>query len=918
MTENNGKGMRKAKSIDQLYDEVRDCSLVITNDAALATALNKMIDRPMIGPFAMTPQQIASATAIETLGKPTWNELKVAMTVAEETGLDFRYVHSQIQFIQEVHRYNMDVRKFMYTDDARAVYDSYRAIPTLEKAMEEFDKESNTFYHRDGDIAVIGDYIESGDDDRYGNLPIFNHLEKNFIPPGEKCRYVSIYDGIDARHSEFIEYRIPKIYRIGNDRQLAECAVALIDRNRATDYAIVLKSDSHLADAVRAALYRNGNIPFVNSLSVKDLNQIRDFVEFVNISLSFDTLRIGDIRELFSSLGFIIPRGINEHLVNKEVFRGDAETYRQLMRDINDYTFEYIRKRIFEKRRSDGGAVKILLEDLDIADRKVAPELLAKITYAVDNVKDLHHNEQIPDTEKRGVLIADCNNSMYIDRPVVIYLGMEQDWNVDFSDKRYVDDADYETMRAAVRLEVLLQQGQQRFYLINSSKKGEEPKPCLLFDRIFGKSVKSFDDICDSISRDSWASDETPIPMREKDNIGEVKPIDYRLSQSALREYAKCPYTFMFNSLVTTEDKDYFEFGNIIHEFAEMYVSHKDIVDEKGIDFYIDLACRRFSGISTPMKDGLDRQRIDRTLRRVKRFIDTIGIENVPLDKEPDKDHPNFFFTCVEPNIDITTSLCENDIPSKEHSLHGKMDLNVNGVAYDYKSGGGKTTRQIGKAMDFEKISKDPDFQALMYLTITSELGMGDEFDLFFATDNETEADEENFDVRRNVRRVKIVDMTDDEFFRCDVVSQYFNSGKSKSKYQTNDVLRPQFIAMVLNSVQGPKDTWLSQKGIIGQAIHAAIGKSNGVKDESTTVNAVEKYLRCILGGYAAGNDTLYVRREYLNRFTEFFDGVYAQIQEQSVNGFPVAPRIECEKCNFREFCTFEKESVEDDKEMSE
>lgn len=118
--------MRKVKSIDQLYKEVRDYDLVITNDAALATALNKMIDRPTIGPFAMTPQEIASMSAIETLGTPMLSELKVAMNVYEETGIDFRTVHSTIQYIQEVRRYTSEVKSHLYTQEAKEIYDSDR------------------------------------------------------------------------------------------------------------------------------------------------------------------------------------------------------------------------------------------------------------------------------------------------------------------------------------------------------------------------------------------------------------------------------------------------------------------------------------------------------------------------------------------------------------------------------------------------------------------------------------------------------------------------------------------------------------------------------------------------------------------------------------------------------------------------
>ena len=46
--------MRAVKSIDELYDEVKDYGLVITNDIALETALNARIDQPRIGVLAIS------------------------------------------------------------------------------------------------------------------------------------------------------------------------------------------------------------------------------------------------------------------------------------------------------------------------------------------------------------------------------------------------------------------------------------------------------------------------------------------------------------------------------------------------------------------------------------------------------------------------------------------------------------------------------------------------------------------------------------------------------------------------------------------------------------------------------------------------------------------------------------------------
>ena len=60
--------MDAVKSIDELYEEVRDYDLVICNDAPLATALNNRVDRPMLGHLAVTPRQLAASRAVELSG----------------------------------------------------------------------------------------------------------------------------------------------------------------------------------------------------------------------------------------------------------------------------------------------------------------------------------------------------------------------------------------------------------------------------------------------------------------------------------------------------------------------------------------------------------------------------------------------------------------------------------------------------------------------------------------------------------------------------------------------------------------------------------------------------------------------------------------------------------------------------------
>ena len=893
--------MRKVKSIDQLYKEVRDYDLVITNDAALATALNKMIDRPTIGPFAMTPQEIASMSAIETLGTPMLSELKVAMNVYEETGIDFRTVHSTIQYIQEVRRYTSEVKSHLYTQEAKEIYDSYKANPTLEKVMEEFNSKKSSLYLQKEKVAVIGMYIDYSSDKRYGDLNLFNDLEKRMLP--DDYDEILLYSGTEESDDNFSPYVIETMYQVGNDRQIADNAIALIPKEKAEDYAIVLKSDSPLADAIRASLYRK-NIPFVNELTVKDLNQIRDYIEFISLSLSFETIRAGDIRELFSTLEYTLPESIDQHLVSKEDFNNlddfsspEMEELRQFMKDIRNKTFEEVRNKVFPKNSS---SVKILLDDLKLTEKKVTSTMLSRAIYAVDNVSDLHHNEQIPPDEKEGVLLADCGNSVYIDRPVIIYLGMEQDWNLDLTNKKYVPDKTEEAKKAAARLEILLQQGEKRFYIVNTSKDGEEPRPCLSFDDILSKPVKKFDDICSNIVRASWVDDSNNCGDQPDTVSPEAKPYDENLSQSALAQYYKCPRAYMFHSLVPSEENKYMEFGNIVHEFAEFYVTHEELLKKYGMDYFIDKACEKYSGITSPMTDGLDRYKIGCAMRNVKAFLDSLSFSNVELDK-PLKKGKNYFFSCVEPAVDVSSSACETDRGCDDLHIHGKMDLFVDGVIIDYKTGKAKTGREIIGAMNYEKPTKMPDFQPLVYLALGKEyVPSKGEFRLFYAMNNDSQSANDGYDIRDNIRSVYVTDKKDKDFLNDRRVVNAIAS-TLRSKIIKDDV--DHFVQLISDNVTGPSATWSNQLDTIVNAI-----KGEFKTKEDTVRNAVVAVLNIMQKGVAGSRTEVIVSTETLDRFLEELDRIYSEIVRMSVSeeGFPAKPIIDCKRCDYYSICTKE------------
>ena len=259
--------MKTAKTIEELYKEAKEFDVVITVDAALATALNARVDEPRLNGFAYTAKEVAAMREGFTLGCPVMSDLDIVHAIMKDTDLDFKSIYSEILNIRDIRKYTEDVEKYLHSARSRKVWASYRLLPTRERSMADYEYRDDAFF-KGKKVATIG-------------LDFFNDLDKHMY--SDSMEIIEPFkDG---------DYEIDTVYAIGNDRQIADSIVDLVKDMDPTDVAIVLDSDSPVADAVRAALYRN-EIPFKNNLSVKDLSQVRDSPQFINLAHGSGTLRV--------------------------------------------------------------------------------------------------------------------------------------------------------------------------------------------------------------------------------------------------------------------------------------------------------------------------------------------------------------------------------------------------------------------------------------------------------------------------------------------------------------------------------------------------------------------------------------------------------------------------------------------------
>jgi len=880
-----------------LYEEVSEFGLVITTDAALATALNARLDKAIVGHFAVTPKKIASYLASRVTGKPLLSELDVIAAISAETHLSLKHVHSEVENIKEIRKYTKDVESNLHGRRAKTIYESYEPLPTLEKLMGEFIPEDhdNELY-TDKPVAVIA-------------VDLFNDLDKHFIP----LEYTPISIFKDE------EYDIDTIYEIGNDRQLADNAIDIIDPDKPFDYAIVLNTASPIADAVRAALYRK-NLPFINALNVRDLSQIRDYLQFISLALDFETIRVRNVKELFSNYKGFFTEGQDEYLLskqNKENLKGSAEILWETMRDIYALTYGEVCERICDS--NTGVQVSMMLKALNVQNTKIGTKSLNDIKYAVDNVNELKHSEQIPDEEKKGVLIADCNNSVYIDRPVVIYLGMEQDWNRSVVGKRYLD-VEAETDKNVTRLNALIQQGSSRYYFVNSTKGGNPARPSLLFDLIYGRPVERFSDMCTNLVRGRWHHDpiqSIPDDSEKIERSSECYAKDF--SKSSFNNYYLCPRRFLFGIGLKTPEEKTTEFGNLIHAFAEYYVCYPEDVKELGVEHFLSLIGERYSGLSSPMMKGVDTDKIRKAMTSTIEFIDSLQLGDVPLDVlVSSKKRPNRFMIAM--GKEMTSSRCEMKLvpPIKHYPVYGEADLCSNGIITDYKTGKPHSASTIAKDMDKDTKSKHPEFQPMIYLSLLHEMeGAGDEFKLFYVMDNDIESSEGEIDIQRNTRTVRLSksDIKNLVTTSTDLAEELSRDNRTAINKKFRDHIESimQVIAEMGSDVP---DEWADDFGLITNILDVC-GKNDNKTNRGDAEAAVRKIASHAKGGVLTTGNTVTIPWKIYEETMSMISDKHREMQEQSKTKFEVNKKAKCSDCQFFSVCMEDNitvdEGVDDD-----
>jgi hypothetical protein len=679
----------RAKPIDALYDEVAEYDLVVVPDAPLASALNRRLDRPHLGAFAITPRRLAAGRREEAEDRIAFLEL------VEHTDLDWKRTAYAIGNILQCWEHQGTLEAILdydgYVDAAtQAAVDRIAPLETTSRQLTEYEIPA------DQEIAVVG----------YDQL---TQLERSILP--------AEYDAYDTFSDASFDH--PPFHIFDSSTAIVDTVVDSVTEERADDIAVVLDANSEFSALLESSLEAN-DLPFYGGPGFIDNPDHRAFLQLLRAAHGGTDTRIREMRPLLARLDIDI--GVTHD--DKRLFdmeQSELEWLTGFCDRIDGRTFSDALAAFETKADCHLDGFRAELATLGMTDTVASED-------AVDQLVFYFQTYEVPiDRENEGVLLADAKSAAYVDRPVVFFLGLDEGWTHSPPRRPWVDqDAQY--TRNIQQFQLLLQSGATQYYLVQDAKGGSAVTPCLYFEELLDDEFERFSDL--NSQRHRHRIDRSGAGFGKESVEAEPEELT-TISQSSLGTYVNSPRDYFFSTLVDSPDKDYFKEGNLFHDFAEFYVNHPAFVDEAVIDEVIGVMLE---------EAGPFLRSVDAATRRTKYRA---GLETIVAYLEANPPTDGAFLTAtsgVGRNVfadrfdrPVESPVTERWFENDDLGLKGKIDLVQSRLQLvDHKSGRKKSASQVVKHAALDPPSDTPNFQALLYLTHWRSQHPGEELTFTF------------------------------------------------------------------------------------------------------------------------------------------------------------------------------------------
>lgn len=537
----------------------------------------------------------------------------------------------------------------------------------------------------DKDVAVIGE-------------DQFTALDRRILP--------SEYDSIDPFDDH--EFQLPEFRIFESPTAIVDAVIENIDEDNSDDIGIVLDESSQYRPLIESA-FESASIPYYGGPDFAEDLDVRTFIRLLRVTHAEGQLRVNDVRGILNQLGQFPPIADDEKLLAAVEAKGVTEL-QSLLTDLDQSRFNDAITSYETWADADLSPLRWELDDLGILDVPVTKSRLDDLEFYLD-VFDV----PIP-RDDHGVLLASARSSVYVDRPVVFYLGLSADWTHSIKDRPWID-ADAKDAQYLQQFQLLLQNGQEQYYLVQNTEAGETITPCLYFHDLLDDSVDEFEGLphvsyggrLADWSTEAGFSHEPPDAAPDPDT-------ERSLSNSTLKRLVNCPKDDFFNEVVDQPDKDYHTKGNLFHDFAEFYILHPKTVEETPTEELVEFGMEALRPFTENVELPLLKTEIEVGYENIIEFVDTYPPQTTVFDAYTKKWDHNMFAEHFEKEISDST-ITEQWFDDEDLGGKGKVDLihSLTELA-DFKTSSKNTAKTVVKHADIDAIADKPDFQALLYL----------------------------------------------------------------------------------------------------------------------------------------------------------------------------------------------------------
>lgn len=666
--------IRRAKSPATLYTQLKDYDLVLTPDAPLASAIARRLDRPHFGTFTTTPRRLAAGRREQAEDRQAFLE------VIKETNHDWTAVAYAIGNVLQCWEHQGE-------RDAIREYPAYvdATTDTVLDIMADLRTTSNQLASHtidtDQSVAVVG----------YDQLTT---LERRLVP--------ETADRVDPFTDE--SFDLPAVHVFQSATDIVTALLDSITAETAGHVGIVLDANSRYSALVESGLAA-ADISFYGGPGFAENPHHRAFLRLLRLPFRGPDTTVGDVEPILTQVGQSIPTE-DRHRRLQTVDNATTGWVKEFVQTATESTFADALTVFTERADTSLDRFRTELETLGLASQTVSEAAVDRLAYYLQTY-------QVPiDRDNEGVLLADATSSAYVDRPVVFYLGMDENWTHSAPERPWVD-ADAQFDRNIAAFQRLLQSGNQQYYLVQDVAGGEPVTPCLYFSELLDEDLERFSDF------DSIDHRRRPRPTGGGFDYHprgvEAESVE-TISQSSLNSYVNSPRDYLFGALLDQPDQERFIEGNLFHDFAEFYVAHPEIIAGADLDALIAFMLEETAAFVPESDVPLRRRKYRIGLELLMEYLDGHAPAESAFLTPASGWGENVFGEYFDTSID--SPLTERWFEDSSLGLKGTIDL-VQGPQHllDYKTGSKKRATKVVNRSAIDPPNDTPNFQAKLYLT---------------------------------------------------------------------------------------------------------------------------------------------------------------------------------------------------------